>query len=162
MAPLIHHTSAKTQRAEHQPIEPNRPFRHGIDTAEKLVRLSLAQCSRLSKALSDLQERLGYGDATKICSSAVGQILGWFLFEVFTPLGREFVELHDRHLEQKDWAPDFVCATSLKDAFANVYRAAEETEQLGEQLRAHGVVRDEALSELRRWTLEWRRFAERA
>ncbi len=121
--------------------------------------IGLEYCSRLAKTLTAIQERLGYGERTKAYSEAVGQILSWFFFEAFRPLSRNFSELRDLHLQDKEWCPDFVAPADLQSSFSRIRDCADEGDRIGELLRANGLGVG-TLEELQRWTQRCREFAD--
>ena len=126
--------------------------------AKQLMTVSLAHCSRVAKTLADIQAQLGDDPRSKPYSDAVGQILAWFLFEVFSPIGRQFVELRDWPLEGRDWAPGFVGATDLTMALSNVRLIADEGMEIAAQLRCTGLVSESALEQLGGLTKQCRQF----
>ena len=130
-----------------------------LETAEELMSVSLAQCSYLTKTLAEIQERVGLEDAKTYCD-AVGQILAWFLFEVFTPLGQQFPGVRDWPLQPREWTPDFARARDREAAFLSISRAVEGTERVAAQLSLEGVMREGALPDLKKWTLQCRCFVD--
>ena len=131
-----------------------------IELARELMTVSLAHSSRLGKTLKDIQDRLGRGDATRAYVKAVGEILGWFLFEVFRPLGHRFPEIREWPFEDRDWAPDFAEPAELESAISAILSVANDGDRLADQLALTGLVSIQALKELRDLTLECRRFAQ--
>jgi hypothetical protein len=82
------------------------------------------------------------------------------LFEVLSPLGRQFSEIREWPYEEKDWAADFAHASSTAEALAAVRVVANDGDLLVRELRSKELVSAQGLQEFTDLTLECRRFAE--
>lgn len=77
----------------------------------------------MSKALSELQERVDDASSLRPVIRAVGAILGWFDLELFRPIEREHPELVGWSTADRDWSPESAPAPTLTDAFDTCERA---------------------------------------
>jgi len=88
------------------------------------------------------------GDPTRRCARAVGEILGWFHFEVLSPLERQFPQFADWSFSDEDWSPGFTAESDLQEAFAAFDRAACNCGAVGQALFSIGIVSSEAATAL--------------
>jgi len=98
------------------------------EPAEEVFRRSLEHGSRLSKALTDIQGFVGYGEPSRPCARGVGEILGWFHFEVLEPIESRFPALAGQAVADTDWSPAFPQAENRERAFETFDQVVSESE----------------------------------
>ena len=97
---------------------------------EEVFARCLEHGSRLSKALTDIQLFVGYGEPSRACARRVGEILGWFHLEVLAPIESRFPALTGQASADIDWSPSFPQAESRERAFEVFDRVVSESEPI--------------------------------